>query len=78
MNDILISAKRLKKELITLLICFIIAFATNVGAIIYYKSDAIEMLSSLPYVLVFAVFIYIVWSFLRLIKRGLFKIKNSK
>ncbi len=76
MNDILITSKRIRKELITLLICFIISFTTNIGAIIYYKSKAEEVLTSLPYVLVFAGFIYLMWSLLRLIMVLLFKKKK--
>jgi len=73
MKDIIISSKRIRKELVTLLVCFIVGFIANVGAIIYYKSAAVEMLTSLPYVLVFCGFIYIVWSLVRLIKWFLFK-----
>lgn len=76
MNDILISSKRIKKELITLLVSFIIGFTANIGAIIYYKSAAIEILTSLPYVLVFTGFIYIVWSLLRFIKGLLYGTKK--
>lgn len=76
MNDILISSKRIKKELITLLVCFIIGFTANIGAIIYYKSKAVEILTSLPYVVVFTGFIYLVWSLLRLFKALFFKSKK--
>lgn len=76
MNDISISSKRIKIELITLLVCFIIGFLANIGAIIYYKSVAIEMLTSLPYVLAFTGFIYLAWSLLRIIKLLLFKTKK--
>lgn len=74
MKDITISSKQIKKELINLLVCFIIGFTANIGAIIYYKSLAIEMLTSLPYVLVFTGIIYLVWSLLRLIKVLFFRI----
>ena len=76
MNDILITSKRIKKELITLLVCFIIGVIANIGAIIYYKSEAVEILTSLPYVLVFTGFIYIVWSLILLIKALLFRTKK--
>jgi glucan phosphoethanolaminetransferase (alkaline phosphatase superfamily) len=68
MKDINISAKRIKTEMFTLLVCFFIGFAANIGAVIYYKSAVIEIITSLPYVLVFMVAIYCLWSFLRLIK----------
>lgn len=76
MNDILITTKRIKKELIALLVCFIIGVIANIGAIIYYKSEAVEILTSLPYVLVFTGFIYLVWSLLRFIKALLFRTKK--
>jgi len=74
MKDIIISSKQIKKELVTLMVCFIIGFIANIGAIIYYKSTAIEMFTSLHYVLIFSGFIYGVWSFLRLTKGLLIKI----
>ena len=67
MKDIIISAKRIKTELITLAVCFLIAFSGNVGAVIAYKSPAIEILSSLHYVLIATVVLYILWSFVRIL-----------
>jgi len=77
MKDILISATRLKKELITLLICFLIGFVANIGSIIYYKSDATEIITSLPYVLVFMLAIYFLWSLLRMIKWVIFNFRRK-
>jgi Zn-dependent protease with chaperone function len=68
MKDITISASRIKKELITLLFCFFIGFIANVGAVIYYNSAATEIITSIPYVLVFMFVIYSIWSLLRIIK----------
>lgn len=67
MKDIIISAKRIKTELITLAVCFLIAFAANVGAVIAYKSPAIEILSSLHYVLIATVVLYIFVAVIRVI-----------
>jgi len=53
MKDIVISKARSRTELITLSACFIIACLFNLGAIIYYKSPAIELITSLAYVLNF-------------------------
>jgi len=77
MKDILISAKRIKTELMTLIVCFLIGFVANVGAVIYYQSAAIELITSLPYVLVFMFVIYGLWSLARLIK-GLISINSKK
>lgn len=76
MKDITITSKQIKKELITFLFCFILAFLSNIGAIIWYKTSAIEILTSLTYVFVFSVFIYFVWGFLRIIKYALYKFKS--
>jgi membrane protein YdbS with pleckstrin-like domain len=67
MKDIIIPAKRVKKELISLAICFLIAFAANVGAVIAYKSPAVEIISSLIYVLIGAVVLYLLWIFVRIL-----------
>jgi hypothetical protein len=67
MKDIVISTKRIRTELFTLLVCFLIGFVANIGAVIFYKSAAIELITSIPYVLVFTFVIYCLWSFIRLI-----------
>lgn len=67
MKDIIISPKRQKSELKALLVCFIIAFALNVGAIICYKAPATEMITSIFYVITFAVVLYAAWVIVRLI-----------
>lgn len=76
MKDIVITTKRIKTELFTLLACFLIGFVANIGAIIFYKSAAIELITSIPYVLVFAFVIYCSWSLLRLIKGLIFRTKH--
>jgi len=67
MKEIIISRARSKTEIITLFICFILACLTNLGAIIFYKSPAIELITSLGYVIVFALVLYILWTLIRLI-----------
>ena len=67
MKDVLISGARIKKELIMLLICFLIGFVANVGAIIYYKTVFTEIVSSLGYILVFTFVLYFIWSLLRIL-----------
>jgi len=79
MKDLIISSKRIKKELIGFLACFFIGFVVNVAAVFYYKTTSIEIISSLPYIFIFASILYGIWSFLRvivlLINRGISKIK---
>ncbi len=71
MKDTLITAKRKKKELIVLLICFALANLANLYSIIAYHTKFSELLTSLLYVVVFAVALYIFWSLLRLFLYGL-------
>jgi len=67
MKDFTISGNRVIRELIIFLICFIIAFLTNVIAIIIYKTHFSELLTSLYYVLIFSLLIYFVSTFIRLL-----------
>jgi|GEM_PF-93937 len=67
MNDITISIKRIVRELLTFLVCFVIGFATNFIAIIIYKASYSELFTSLHYVLAFSFVLYVIWSVLRLL-----------
>jgi len=73
MKDIVISKKRCKTEAITFLVCFLIACLLNLGAIIHYKSPAIELITSLGYVVLFAFALYVLWTLIRLIVYAIFK-----
>lgn len=67
MRDIVIRAKRIKTELVTLVVCFLIGFLANLGAIIYYKTSYSELLTSLYYVLLFSLVLYLLWSLIRIL-----------
>jgi len=71
MKDIVISKARIKTELITALVCFLIACLVNLGAIIYFKSPAVELITSIGFVIVLAFALYILWSVIRLIIYGI-------
>lgn len=78
MKDTIITARRKKIELWTLLVCFILGNLANLYAIITYKTPVSEMLTSFFYVLLFSVVLYGFWSLLRLLfygVRGLFQKK---
>jgi len=62
-----ITPSRIKKELLTLLILFLIGFIANIVAIIVYKTNFKEILTSLPYVVLFTLAVYLLWSFFRLL-----------
>lgn len=67
MKDIIITGKIVKRELMTLLCCFIIATGLNVYAIITYDSKWVELITSIFYVLAATVALYVVWAILRLL-----------
>jgi hypothetical protein len=67
MKDILITGVRIKKELITLSVCFLIGFVANIVAIIFYKTVYAEVITSLGYILVFTFVLYLIWSLLRIL-----------
>lgn len=67
MKDIIIAGVRVKKELITLLVCFLIGFVANIGAIIYYKTAMTEIVTSIGYVMVSAFVLYFIWSLIRIL-----------
>ena len=81
MKDTLITARRKKIELLTLLACFTIGTLANLYAIISYKTPFSEMLTSIFYVLVFSCVLYVFWTALRLLAygiRSLFLKKNKE
>lgn len=78
MKDTIITGKRKRTELITLLVCFMLANLANLYAVIEYKSPAIEMLTSLGYVAVAAIVIYVVWCGIRLAIYGLKNLFRKK
>ncbi len=80
MKDTILTAQRKKKELITLLICFIIANLVNLYSIFTYNTPLTEMITSFFYVLIFSGALYIIWSLLRILFYSitiLFKKKKS-
>jgi hypothetical protein len=78
MKDIVISSKRIRIELITLAICFVVANLLNLYAIIAYQTSFVELLTQLGYVFIFSVVLYIAWSFLRAIFYLIKKLVKSK
>ncbi len=78
MRDIVISSKRIRTELFTLLICFIVANLLNLYAIISYSTPFVELLTQLGYVFIFSLVLYIVWSLLRIVFYAIKKLVKSK
>ena len=67
MKNTVITARRKKIELLTLLACFIIGNLANLYAIISYS----EMLTSFFYVLAFSGVLYVFWTILRILFYGI-------
>ena len=67
MKDITITRTFLCRELWIVLICFILAFAANVVAVIVYVRPAIELLSQLGFVVAICIVLYILLWIVRLI-----------
>ncbi|WP_291529559.1 hypothetical protein [Bacteroides sp. UBA939] len=71
MKDTLLTARRKKIELLTLLACFVIGNLANLYAIISYKTPFSEMLTSIFYVITFSCVLYVFWTILRILFYGI-------
>jgi hypothetical protein len=67
MKDLIIKSNKIKSEGITFLICFIVSFISNIGAIFFYESPIEEAFTSIIYVFLFALFLYLLWSIIHII-----------
>ena len=71
MKNTVITARRKKIELLTLLACFSIGNLANLYAIISYETPFSEMLTSFFYVLAFSGVLYVFWTILRILFYGI-------
>ncbi|NDV58345.1 hypothetical protein [Bacteroides sp. 519] len=78
MKDTVITARRKKTEILTFLFCFLIANLANLYSIIAYKTSYIELITSIGYVVVGSVVLYILWSILRGIFYGILYLIRRK
>ena len=53
MKDTVLTARRKKIEIITLLVCFVLANLVNLYAIITYHRSMMEMITSIFYIIIF-------------------------
>lgn len=67
MEELVITKKRLKKEILIFAICFLIAFAINIIAIIYFKTPWYEIFTQIGYVLIILLLFYLTVIFVRFI-----------
>ena len=66
MKDIVITSKRIKKEIAWFAGCFAIAFITNIVVIIIYKTPWHEIFSQIGYVVVIALVLYMLLLLIRI------------
>ena len=81
MKDTVLTARRKKIEIITLLVCFVLANLVNLYAIITYHRSMMEMITSIFYIIIFAFVLYAAWALLRLLfygEKALFTKKRNR
>lgn len=79
MKDTIITAKQKRKEVITWLVCFLIANLINLYAIIAYNNTSFsELFTSLGYVFVASLAIYFLWTIIRILFYALRKVVKTK
>lgn len=67
MKDIVITKKRQKTELLSILVCFIIAFGLNLYAVIAYDGKWTEIFTCVGFMIMTTAVFYVLWTLLRLI-----------
>ena len=70
MKDTIVTARRKKIELITLLVCFVVSNLIHLYAIIAYHAPFTEMITSI-FIIIFTFVLYAFWGILRLLFNGL-------
>jgi len=60
MKDVTIKGSVLSRELYILLVCFVLAFSINIGAIIAYKGNWLECFTQIGYVLAITAALYVI------------------
>jgi len=79
MRDTIITGKRKRTEVITILICFLIANLTNLYAILTYdRSSLSELFTSMGYVVVFSGVLYVAWCVIRFVFYMGYKVVTAK
>ena len=67
MKDTLITAKRKKTELLTALVCLLLAVLVNIVCIIYYQTPFYEVFTQIGYTLILALGFYLIYTAVRLV-----------
>jgi hypothetical protein len=78
MKDVLISGRRITRELMIFCGCFAVALAMNIFAIIKYKTEWKELLTTVHITLALAVVIFVLFGLLRLLVCSLGRLFRRK
>ncbi len=78
MKDTLITGQRKTIEILTLIVCFIIACIVNIYAIVKFNTPWSELFTSMGYVLLFTVGLYVAWSIIRFVYYFIKKLFSKK
>ena len=78
MKDLLISGRRIAREWLIFLGCFVVALGLNVFAIIKYKTEWKELLTTLHITLAVALIIYVLFGILRILLCGIAQLFRRK
>jgi hypothetical protein len=80
MKDVLITGRRVTREIRIFVGCFVLTLGLNIFSIVKYKTDWKELLTTLHITLVLAIVIYLLLGLVRLLVCGvarLFRRKSS-
>ena len=78
MKDIVISARRIRRELLIFAVCILAAFAVNAGSILWFKTEWKELFTTLHITLAVAVIIFVLLALVRLLVAGFIRIFRRK
>ncbi|MGN1226381.1 MAG: hypothetical protein ACI4TL_03995 [Candidatus Cryptobacteroides sp.] len=78
MKDIVIKERRIRREVIVALVCFLLSFLTNMGAVIFYAKPWVEIFTQIGYVFIIAVVFYVIALIIRLLYLLIIKIFKIK
>ena len=65
MKDIIITGRVIRREIIIVIVCLLVAELINLGAVIHYNRPASELVSMIGFVAFTAVIIYLILALLR-------------
>jgi hypothetical protein len=78
MKDTIITARQKKREIVTYIICLILAFGLNIYAISRYGTSWKELWTQLPWVLLWGTGLWALWLVLRWIWYGILRLVCRK